>query len=62
MLPEESITKIEFADATVGMNIPKSFIPAIEKVSMLQERPCSCDKLDSVFIKMFGLQYLLKLL
>jgi len=31
MLPEESITKIEFADATVGMNIPKSFIPAIEK-------------------------------
>lgn len=30
-LPEESLTKVEFADETVGMNIPKSFIPAIEK-------------------------------
>ena len=24
--------KLEFVDATIGMNIPKSFIPAIEKV------------------------------
>ncbi len=31
-LPEESLTKVEFVDATVGMNIPKSFIPSIEKV------------------------------
>ena len=32
-MPPESITKNEFLDATVGMNIPKNFIPAIEKVS-----------------------------
>lgn len=32
-MPEDSITKVEFVDATVGMNIPKNFIPAIEKVS-----------------------------
>jgi len=30
-MPEENITDIEFVDATVGMNIPKNFIPAIEK-------------------------------
>jgi len=30
-LPREDYTKIEFEDATVGMNIPKVFIPAIEK-------------------------------
>ncbi|EDO46028.1 predicted protein [Nematostella vectensis] len=30
-MPPESITKNEFVDATVGMNIPKNFIPAIEK-------------------------------
>ena len=28
----EAATDIEFLDATVGMNIPKNFIPAIEKV------------------------------
>jgi len=28
----EATTDIEFLDATVGMNIPKNFIPAIEKV------------------------------
>eukprot|EP00795_Rhopilema_esculentum_P016252 gene16252-7631_t len=31
VLPVESLTHLEFVDATVGMNIPKSFIPAIEK-------------------------------
>lgn len=30
-LPEESITELEFVDATVGMNIPKNFVPSIEK-------------------------------
>ena len=24
--------KLEFVDATIGMNIPKTFIPSIEKV------------------------------
>ena len=28
---EDEATKLEFLDKTVGMNIPKSFIPAIEK-------------------------------
>ena len=27
----EDLTALEFDDATVGMNIPKPFIPAIEK-------------------------------
>lgn len=31
LMPEDSLTKVEFVDATVGMNIPKNFIPAIEK-------------------------------
>eukprot|EP00112_Aurelia_sp_Birch-Aquarium-sp1_P011360 Seg2389.5 transcript_id=Seg2389.5/GoldUCD/mRNA.D3Y31 product="Elongation factor G mitochondrial" protein_id=Seg2389.5/GoldUCD/D3Y31 len=31
ILPETSLTKLEFVDATIGMNIPKTFIPAIEK-------------------------------
>ena len=30
-LTEEELTKLEFEDSTVGMNIPKQFIPAIEK-------------------------------
>ncbi|XP_031573666.1 elongation factor G, mitochondrial-like [Actinia tenebrosa] len=30
-MPEDLITTNEFVDATVGMNIPKNFIPAIEK-------------------------------
>ena len=32
-MPEQSIAEIEFVDATIGMNIPKNFIPAIEKVT-----------------------------
>ena len=28
---EEELTALEFEDATVGMNIPKQFIPSIEK-------------------------------
>lgn len=31
-MPEHSLTELEFVDATVGMNIPKTFIPSIEKV------------------------------
>ncbi|KAL9965352.1 hypothetical protein ACROYT_G029141 [Oculina patagonica] len=30
-MPEHSLTELEFVDATVGMNIPKTFIPSIEK-------------------------------
>lgn len=30
-LPDEANTKIEFDNATVGMNIPRNFIPSIEK-------------------------------
>ena len=30
-LTEDLLTKLEFEDQTVGMNIPKAFIPAIEK-------------------------------
>ena len=33
-MPEESLTENEFVDATIGMNIPKNFIPSIEKVIM----------------------------
>ncbi len=28
---EDEVTKLQFDDCTVGMNIPKQFIPAIEK-------------------------------
>ncbi|XP_065840715.1 elongation factor G, mitochondrial-like [Oscarella lobularis] len=30
-LSEEKLTRLEFDDQTVGMNIPKNFIPAVEK-------------------------------
>ena len=30
-LSDDQLTNIEFEDATVGMNIPKQFIPSIEK-------------------------------
>ncbi|XP_066024162.1 elongation factor G, mitochondrial isoform X3 [Pocillopora verrucosa] len=30
-MPQESLTELEFVDETVGMNIPKNFIPSIEK-------------------------------
>lgn len=52
-MPEDSITKVEFVDATVGMNIPKNFIPAIEKVTnknmclishLLSNMKLGCDK------------------
>ena len=33
-MPEESLTENQFEDATIGMNIPKNFIPSIEKVMM----------------------------
>lgn len=32
-MPQESLTELEFVDETVGMNIPKNFIPSIEKVT-----------------------------
>lgn len=28
----EQYTKVEFVDETIGMNIPKNYLPAIEKV------------------------------
>lgn len=31
-LEESEYTKLNFVDDTVGMNIPKNYIPAIEKV------------------------------
>ena len=34
-MPEESLTENHFEDATIGMNIPKNFIPSIEKVIMM---------------------------
>ena len=30
-LPADQLTQLEFEDNTIGMNIPKPFIPAIEK-------------------------------
>ena len=41
-MPAESITQNEFVDATVGMNIPKNFIPAIEKVIVYYVIACYC--------------------
>jgi hypothetical protein len=42
-LPEEEYTKIEFDDATIGMNIPKNFIPSIEKVREFSRRIVSSE-------------------
>ena len=33
-LSAESYTKFEFVDQTVGTNIPKQFVPAIQKVRL----------------------------
>lgn len=33
-LDQENYTKVEFEDQTVGTNIPKQFVPAVEKVCM----------------------------
>ncbi len=32
-LDPENYTKLEFSDETVGTNIPKQFVPAVERVS-----------------------------
>lgn len=32
-LDAENYTKVEFEDQTIGTNIPKQFVPAVEKVS-----------------------------
>lgn len=34
-LESEHFTKLEFEDQTVGTNIPKQFVPAVEKVYFL---------------------------
>lgn len=34
-LEPEHYTKLEFEDQTVGTNIPKQFVPAVEKVNFL---------------------------
>lgn len=33
-LPPEDYTKLEFVDNTIGTNIPKAFVPSIEKVGI----------------------------
>lgn len=33
-LDPENYTKVEFEDQTVGTNVPKQFVPAVEKVRM----------------------------
>lgn len=32
-LEEEHYTKLEFEDQTVGTNVPRQFVPAVEKVN-----------------------------
>lgn len=34
-LDAENYTKVEFEDQTIGTNIPKQFVPAVEKASFL---------------------------
>lgn len=34
-LDAENYTKVEFEDQTIGTNIPKQFVPAVEKVRFL---------------------------
>ena len=34
-LDAESSTKVEFEDETVGTNVPKQFVPAVEKVRVM---------------------------
>lgn len=48
-LEPEHHTKLEFEDQTVGTNVPKQFVPAVEKVSLpdfnavtMREEPCGC--------------------
>ena len=43
-LKKEELTKVEFVDETVGMNIPKGFIPAIEKgfMEVCEKGVCVC--------------------
>lgn len=33
-LPPEDYTKLEFSDETFGSNVPKQFVPAVEKVML----------------------------
>lgn len=34
-LESENYTKLEFEDQTVGTNVPKQFVPAVEKVCVI---------------------------
>lgn len=34
-LEPEDFTKLEFEDRTIGTNVPKQFVPAVEKVQRL---------------------------
>lgn len=36
-LEPENYTKLEFSDATFGSNVPKQFVPAVEKVKTQQK-------------------------
>ncbi|KAJ8388674.1 hypothetical protein AAFF_G00130830 [Aldrovandia affinis] len=54
-LESESYTKVEFVDQTVGTNIPKQFVPAIEKG--FQE---ACEKGPLTGHKITGVRFLLE--
>ena len=46
-LPAEEYTKLEFEDQTTGTNIPKQFIPGIEKVNIsIDNNPILVDTLN----------------
>jgi hypothetical protein len=53
-LPAEEYTKIEFDDATIGMNIPKNFIPSIEKVREFSRRIVSSELYIYIIISYTG--------
>lgn len=49
-LDPEEYTKIEFEDRTIGTNIPKQFVPAIEKVKSVL---CVCMIEETLILVVF---------
>uniref|UniRef100_A0A8D0B2V2 Elongation factor G, mitochondrial n=1 Tax=Salvator merianae TaxID=96440 RepID=A0A8D0B2V2_SALMN len=49
-LEQESYTKVEFADRTVGTNVPKQFVPSIEKgfLSACEKGPLAGHKISGI--------------